>query len=66
MFIVLGALIVFAAFFIWTKELHHHSSGSASSTTPAASVPTAPSMKTAPATTVPGGIPVSNRNPFQG
>jgi hypothetical protein len=69
-FILLGALIVFAAFFIWTKELHHHSSAAGSvNTPPAAAAPAAaaaPSVGKAPPTSAPGGIPVSSRNPFQG
>jgi hypothetical protein len=66
MFVLLGVLIVFAAFVIWTRELHHHSSGSANSSPPPATAPAAPSIRQAPATTIPGGIPVSSRNPFQG
>jgi hypothetical protein len=41
--------------------------------TPAASAPAAPSVtkaspavKQAPATPIPGGVPISSRNPFQG
>jgi hypothetical protein len=68
-FVALGAVLVLAAIFIMTKELHHHSSGSAQVNPPSASAPANPagsSVAKAHATTTPGGIPVSGRNPFQG
>jgi hypothetical protein len=69
----LAVLLLVALFVIWKKELHHQSSGSANVNTPAASAPAAlpvgkapRSVTRAPATPVPGGVPVSSRNPFQG
>jgi hypothetical protein len=62
----LAVLILLALLLVWKKELHHHSSGSAHVNTPAASARPSSSMKKAPAATIPGGIPVSSRNPFQG
>jgi hypothetical protein len=63
--VLLVIFIAVAAFMIWSKELHHSSS-------PAASTPTSPAITAthaaprakAPATTIPGGLPVSGRNPF--
>ncbi len=70
--VALAALLVVAGYVLWTKELHKSTSGSSGA--PAAAhailpvaVPTANgsavTIKTAP-TTVPGGIPVSSRDPF--
>ena len=67
---LLAVLIVVAAFMVWKKELHHSGSGSASP--PAAAVvnpltPTAPAKAASrPTTTVPGGLPISSRDPFGG
>ncbi len=71
LFLLVGVLVVVAAGVIWTKELHHSIPG-ISKSKPAASAPASeqsPSPTgTTPAkpvaTTVPGGIPVSARNPF--
>jgi hypothetical protein len=73
--LVVAALLVAAAGVIWTKELHHSIPG-VSKSKPAASAPataqstppiTGPSKASKPvATTIPGGIPVSARNPFAG
>jgi hypothetical protein len=62
----LAVLILLALLFISKKVLHHNSSGSSNINIPAASAPAVPSVKKAPVTTVPGGVPVSSRNPFQG
>ena len=64
---LLAVLVVIAAFVIYTKEIHHSSSGSPASQAPAPVVSTTPSTanaKPSAPTTIPGGIPVSNRNPF--
>jgi hypothetical protein len=74
--LLIAALVVAAGAMIWTKELHH-SLPLVSKSKPAASAPAASTKSTgttktpaAPAkpvaTTIPGGIPVSPRNPFAG
>jgi hypothetical protein len=63
MVVVLGVLIVIAGYFLWTKELHKSSSNGPSSTPTTVTAPVKVPPK-APTTTVPGGIPISNRNPF--
>jgi hypothetical protein len=64
--IVLLVLVAAAAYVIWTKELHH---SAATNSAPKAR-PAAASAKThlvkATATTIPGGVLVSGRNPFGG
>jgi cytosine/uracil/thiamine/allantoin permease len=63
----LAVLIVVAGFVVWTKELHKSSNHSSSP--PAVTVPApAPQAKPkpTPATTIPGGLPISTRNPFGG
>jgi hypothetical protein len=74
LFVLMAALVLVAGATIWTKELHHSIPG-LSKSKPAASAPTssapAPAAhstasatsKPAPAA-IPGGIPVSSRNPF--
>lgn len=67
--ILLAVLVVVAGWVLWTKELHHSPASSAPPATPAAAAPAhaAAAPKTAPvATTIPGGLPESNRNPFGG
>jgi len=63
--VALTVLVFVAGFVIWTKELHHQSSTPASLSPPAIAK-TAGSKLAAPTTTttVPGGLPVSSRNPF--
>jgi hypothetical protein len=63
--VVLAVLIVIAGYVVWNKELHH-SSSNASSPTTIVTIPgkKAPAKVLSPATTVPGSIPISNRNPF--
>jgi hypothetical protein len=73
--ILVAALVVVAAGMIWTKELHHSIPG-ISKSKPAASAPASATPSSAPAasaskpkpvaTTIPGGVPVSARNPFDG
>ncbi len=62
---LLTVVVVAAGYFVYTKDLRHHS---ATATPPAASTSTASTNATAemPSTTVPGGPPVSGRNPFGG
>lgn len=71
LFILVAALLVVAAGAIWTKELHHSIPGITKSK-PAASAPAQTPSSTPQAvtsskpvsTSVPGGIPVSARDPF--
>ena len=70
--VLIAALVVVAGAMIWTKELHH-SLPVLSKSKPAASAPASSTPSTPPtaaskpvATTIPGGIPVSARNPFSG
>lgn len=67
---LLAVLIVIAGYVLYTKVLHKASPAAASSSPPpAAAVSTgagsSPAVRAAtPTTTVPGGIPVSSRDPF--
>ena len=74
--VLVAVLVVAGAGMIWTKELHHSIPG-LSKSKPAATAPASASASTAPttvasksskpvATTIPGGIPVSARDPFTG
>ncbi len=62
---ILGIVIVVAGYLLWSKELHH---SSAAATAPATTAkPAASGAKPqlpSPSTTIPGGIPVSSRDPF--
>lgn len=64
---ILGIVIVVAGYLLWSKELHH-SSAAAPAPAPAATAKSAASsakpQQPSPSTTIPGGIPVSSRNPF--
>ncbi len=74
--VLVAVLVVAGAGMIWTKELHHSLPG-LSKSKPAPSAP-APATESTPATaaasksskpvatTIPGGIPVSARDPFAG
>lgn len=66
--ILLSLLILVAGYEIWSKEIHHTNTGSATGSTPAAAqtapATSSPSHASAPATTIPGGVPISSRNPF--
>jgi hypothetical protein len=73
--LLIAALVVVAGAMIWTKELHHSlpliSKSKPAASAPATSTKSTPPSTTAPAskpvaTTIPGGIPVSSRNPFAG
>jgi len=74
--VLIAALVVVAGAMIWTKELHHSlpilSKSKPAASAPAPSTPSTPPTTTVSAaskpvaTTIPGGIPVSARNPFTG
>jgi hypothetical protein len=71
--VVLAVLVVVAGYMLWTKELHKSTSGSSGApaavhailptANPTTGNGSAVTIKTAP-TTVPGGVPVSSRDPF--
>lgn len=62
----LTVLLVVMGYVVWAKELHH----SASSNPPAASATvgvgkaSSATVPAPPPTTVPGGVPISKRDPF--
>lgn len=64
--VLLTVLIAVAAYVVWAKELHP--SAPSEPAAPAASAPVAhrtpPTTRVLPTTTIPGGIPVSSRDPF--
>lgn len=67
---LLAIVILAAGYLVWSKELHH-SSSSGSPPSPAAASANSATTKTtshpkpgATPTTIPGGIPISTRNPF--
>jgi drug/metabolite transporter (DMT)-like permease len=62
---LLAIFIAVAGYVVWSKELRH-ASPSSSPTAPPANVvaPARVQQKAATATTIPGGIPISSRNPF--
>ncbi len=63
--VALTVLVFVAGFVIWTKELHHNTSATASVSPPAVAKTAAPkSVPSTTTTTVPGGLPISSRNPF--
>jgi hypothetical protein len=62
----LAVLILLALLFVSKKVLHHSSQSNSAPPPPAA---TSPIKSTKPAVShgaIPGGVPISNRNPFQG
>jgi hypothetical protein len=63
---VMPILIGVCAYVIWSRELHHSKSAGPSSTPPVTSAPAQrlATNLTSPPTTVPGGLPISARNPF--
>lgn len=67
--LLLTVLVLVVGYVIYMKELHH-SSASAASGHPAAAVAkpvqAAPGPAPSVSTTIPGGIPVSSRDPFSG
>lgn len=66
--ILLTVLIAVAGYVVWSKELHHGQSTPAAVSPPVAAKTVAP--KAAPTasttTTIPGGLPISTRDPFGG
>lgn len=64
--VLLAVLLAAVAYMVWTKDLHHATPASAPAPASAPSlthsVPV--SRAASPTTTVPGGIPVSSRDPF--
>jgi hypothetical protein len=66
--VLLTVLIAVAGYVVWTKELHKGQSTAAAVKPPAAAKTLAPKSVGAPSTTttIPGGIPVSSRDPFAG
>ena len=66
---LLSVLIVLTGYAIWAKEINKPSSSASSPPAVSATVATVPAAKAPPptsATTIPGGIPLSSRNPFSG
>lgn len=65
---LLGVVIVVAGYLLWSKELHHSTSAAPAAPTVTAKTSTskATTPPVAPSTTIPGGIPLSTRNPFGG
>lgn len=66
--VLLTVLIAVAGYIVWTKELHHGQGTPAAVSPPAAVKTVAPKAATAPSTTttIPGGLPISSRDPFGG
>jgi hypothetical protein len=63
---LMSVLVVVAGYVIYTKEIHKSSSSPSTAPAPATAHPqTSPSTTPSVSTTIPGGIPISNRNPFQ-
>ena len=64
--VLLAVLLAAVAYMVWTKDLHHSSPASAPApvTAPARTHSAPVSGVASPTTTVPGGIPVSSRDPF--
>jgi hypothetical protein len=63
--ILLLVLVAAAAYVIWTKELHHSAATNSAPKQPPAVVSTKTHSVRPSATTIPGGVPVSGRDPFQ-
>jgi hypothetical protein len=67
--VLLAVFIIAVGYFLWTHELHHSAKAAPSGGSPAAvqPAPAQPSHHGAtPPTTIPGGIPISSRDPFAG
>lgn len=60
---LLTVMMIVAGYVIYTKELHH-SPSAAPAATPSTAPPANPAQAVTTTTTVPGGIPISPRNPF--
>jgi hypothetical protein len=61
---LLVVLLAVAGYVLWTKDLHHSNPGSPASAPPAASAPRRSASVPTTATTIPGGLPESSRDPF--
>jgi hypothetical protein len=64
--VALAVLILLAVLFISKKVLHHGSQSNSAPPPPAVTSPVKSIKAAAPHNAVPGGVPISNRNPFQG
>lgn len=64
---LLAVLLLVAGYVIYTKELHHSSAATAPGPAPVSKpvTPAPVAKQPSTATTIPGGIPISSRNPFQ-
>jgi hypothetical protein len=65
--VLLAGVIVAVGYFLWTHELHHAKASSPPANPPAvAQTAHAPAShpRATPVTTIPGGLPISSRNPF--
>lgn len=64
--VLLAVLLAAVAYVVWTKDLHHPTPASvpAPASAPAARHSAPASRVASPTTTVPGGLPVSSRDPF--
>lgn len=60
---LLIVIVAAVGWFVWTKEIHKSTASSAPPVPAAAQTAKAPTT-TVPPTTVPGGLAISNRNPF--
>lgn len=67
---LLAVLILASGYMVWSKELHHSAANTSAPAPAAAPVTRATTKSPAPiqpakvSTTIPGGIPISTRNPF--
>lgn len=63
---ILAVLVVVVGYFLYSKELHHSPAASRPAPAPAVTQagPSQATAKTSPKG-IPGGIPISSRNPFQ-
>lgn len=63
--VLLAVLIIAAGMFLYKKDFHHSTASAGTSPAPAAPAPVIHTKAaTATTTTIPGGVPESNRNPF--
>ena len=68
MVVLLTVLIAVAGYVVWTKELHHGQGTAAATSPPVAAKTVVPKAvsPTSTATTIPGGLPISSNDPFNG
>jgi hypothetical protein len=64
--ILLTVLVVLAGYFVYMKDLRHHSTVSSPTSTPSVvqTVPKSKAPTVTTTTTIPGGVAISTRNPF--